>query len=219
MTLSSSLYSTRIQTQVVHLVLSRLSLPVHGNTYLRGVLPPQGGDEAVCVAIGAKDACAPDLNVYEVPLVQDEIVIDAEEVLQIVRVAQTADPFYRTFYRDDENDLSQLPFLTLDLLDIRGEQEQPEQREQGEQGEEPAALTPDTPHALVGFLPLAPGRHRLYWSSGDWPGIIAADVETPDSPDSPEVLRTVVAHALPDTSRARPSTDPHCWRTAPLLER
>ncbi|MEV0323644.1 hypothetical protein ACIBKX_13420 [Streptomyces sp. NPDC050658] len=211
LTPSSSLYSTRIQAQVVHLVLRDLSRPLHGNTYMRGVLPPQGGEEAVCVAVGAEGACAPDLSVYEVPLIQDEIVIDAGEVLGIARVAQTADPFYRTFYRDDENDLSQMPSLTLDLLDIRADPGQ----------QEPAAvLPPKTAHSadssrpiLVGVLPLAPGRHRLYWSYGDWPGIIASDVDTSGGP---EALRTVAAHALPDASGAQPSKDPHCWRIAPL---
>ncbi|MFE0105591.1 hypothetical protein [Streptomyces sp. NPDC059009] len=200
-----------MQTQVVHLVLRHLSLPSHGNTYMRGVLPPQGGEEAVCVAVGTKDACAPDLNIYEIPLIQDEIVIAAGEVLQIVRAAQTAaDPFYRTFYRDDEGDLSQMPSLTLDLLDIRGDQEQ--------QG--PAALPPEAKHStdrpnLVGVLPLAPGRHRLYWSSGDWPGIIASDAETSTGP---EALHTAAVHGLPDARRAQPSKDPHCWKIAPLLE-
>ncbi|MEU5016521.1 hypothetical protein AB0G60_03705 [Streptomyces angustmyceticus] len=201
---------------MVHLVLRHLSRPVHGNTYMRGVLPPQGGEEAVCVAVGTKDACAPDLNVYEIPLIQDEIIIAAGEVLQIVRAAQTADPFYRTFYRDDEGDLSQMPSLALDLLDIRGGQEQQDQEDQ----EEPAVLTPETKHStdranLVGFLPLASGRHRLYWSCGDWPGIIASDVETSNSP---EALEAVVAHGLPDTRRAQPSKDLYCWKIAPLLE-
>ena len=210
MTPSSSLYSTRIQTQVVHLVLRHLSLPLHGNTYMRGVLPPQGGEEAVCVAVGTKDACAPDLNVYEIPLIQDEIIIAAGEILQIVRAAQTADAFYRTFYRDDEGDLSQMPSLALDLLDIRGDQEQ----------QEPAVLTPEALHStdkanLVGVLPLAPGRHRLYWSCVDWPGIIASDAETSNSP---EALQTVAAQALPDTRRAQPSKDLHCWKIAPLLK-
>ncbi|MFJ8335569.1 hypothetical protein [Streptomyces sp. NPDC094437] len=207
MTPSSSLYSTRIQNQVVHLVLRQWSLPVHGSTCLRGVLPPQGGDEAVCVAVGRKDACAPDLNVYEVPLIQDGIVIDADEVVGIVRVAQTADPFYRTFYRDDEGDLTQMPSLVLDLLDIRGD------RRPAASAPE-ATPSPDDRVLLVGVLPLAPGRHRLYWSSGDWPGIIASDVE---NSGSPEALRTVAARALPDAHRAQPSKDPYCWRIAPLL--
>ncbi|MGI5261676.1 hypothetical protein [Streptomyces angustmyceticus] len=202
---------------MVHLVLRHLSRPVHGNTYMRGVLPPQGGEEAVCVAVGTKDACAPDLNVYEIPLVQDEIIIAAGEVLQIVRAAQTADPFYRTFYRDDEGDLSQMPSLVLDLLDIRGDQEQQDLKDQ----QEPAVLTPETRHStdrpnLVGFLPLARGRHRLYWSCGDWPGIVASDVETSNSP---EALEAVVAHGLPDARRAQPSKDLYCWKVAPLLER
>ena len=209
MTPSSSLYCTRKQAQVVQLVLHHLPEPVHGNLYMRGVLPPQGGEESVCVAVGSKGACAPDLNVYEIPLIQDEIVIEAGEVLSIVRAAQTAEPFYRTFYRDDENDLSQMPSLTLDLLDIRGDQEE----------REPAVPAPETTHSaageiLVGFLPLAPGRHRLYWSSGDWPGIIASDVET----STTETLQTLAAHGLPDAGRAQPSEDPHCWKTAPLLE-
>ncbi|MGW2916407.1 hypothetical protein ACWDBF_00885 [Streptomyces angustmyceticus] len=196
---------------MVHLVLRHLSRPVLGNTYMRGVLPPQGGEEAVCVAVGTKDACAPDLNVYEIPLIQDEIIIAAGEVLQIVRAAQTADPFYRTFYRDDEGDLSQMPSLVLDLLDIRGDQEQ----------HEAAVLAPGTERStdrpnLVGFLPLARGRHRLYWSCGDWPGIVASDVETSNSP---EALEAVVAHGLPDARRAQPSKDLYCWKIAPLLER
>ncbi|GAA3173923.1 MULTISPECIES: hypothetical protein [Streptomyces] len=206
---------TERQAEIIRLLLHHIHAPLVGATHIRGVLPPPAPAEAIRIVTGSITAFTPDeLITYEIPIRVKDDLLNAYDIIGIVRALLTGTHFYSS---DLISSVMGMSLVRVDLANVKPSPATPNDNALKILHCLALPLPEEAPQPLLrGFLFRDQDRLRIYLETESTPGVIAADVR-------PSGTLSSLISALPTliTEKERMTaddTDPHCSHVMDLTD-